>query len=930
MKMKCIRTFVKMLIPYGVMVSWLLAKYGMKIDEPLFAYGGRMKTFKRLVKFALPFGIVKFIAGCRYRMKGWKQRCVVVIPVYKKDLTSAEALSLANCLWVLRRHKVCLVCPVGLDTREYDRIAGREMDKETFAPHYFAGVTGYNDLMTANEFYGRFADFDFMLVHQLDAWVFRDALAQWCGLDFDYVGAPWFERHYDHECGVGLWCVGNGGFSLRRIARFLAATENGFATRTMKERGLWEDTLYSFGLANTPFAMRVPSPIAALDFAYERSPEFCHKVNAGRIPMGCHAWEHTQPVNFWPSLIPWRRKKPEGKKVTVITVNYNNLEGLKATADSVIAQNSDAFEWVIVDGGSMDGSAEYIRLELAQYAVYWCSERDCGVYFAMNKAVAHASGEYCIFMNSGDRFFDHAVISKFVALAPNADLAYGNAIRVCGNGETFDWKFPEGIDDRFFFRENICHQAMFVKTSVLRGSGYDTSFAYYADWARWQRLARENGTFAHLPFTVCFYDLRSGLSMRQTERHNQELLRLGIAPESVFGGGLREPWLRSMEDRLSSVRSSGRRLRVFILANGPNSSCFRYRVYNVWQALRAGDDVMAEYFFEGELPVVAALIGAGDIVVFHRFEATRRVMDFLLRMKDVGARLAFDVDDLYCKTSDLSHIYETLREFCSQEGHWPEICRQVSQMEIVASLCSALISPNAHLAARLAERFPQATSLVLPNGLNDEQVRESERIRTHKKDYVGGKEFLIGYFSGSNTHFEDLKVALPALKRIMDEYPQVCLNIVGWMTLPDEMRTYQDRGRVRMRPFVDFVTLQREYAWVDLNIAPLQDTDFTNSKSELKFYETAIVETPTLASATFAFRNAIRHGENGFLARANEWYKVLKQIIEGEFDLRKVAAVARDECLLKYHGKCYRNRVTEVFHEIARMSDDELEQEDGR
>lgn len=915
-----IRTIAKMFLPYGLMVSYLLSKYGMEIEDPLFAYGGRMKKLKRLVKFALPYGVVEIIRRCR------RSLCVVVIPVYKKDLTPAESLSLVNCLRVLRRRRICLVCPEDLDTQEYDRIAGRTLDKEVFASHYFKGLSGYNDLMTSNEFYRRFSDFEFMLVHQLDAWVFRDALADWCGRGIDYVGAPWFEKHLDHECGVDFWCVGNGGFSLRRISRFIAATENGFANRVMKAKKLWEDSLYSFGLANTHFAMRIPNPIAALNFAYERSPEFCHQENGGQLPMGCHGWEHTQPVNFWPSLIPWRRKKPEGKKVTVITVNYNNLEGLKATADSVVAQNSEEFEWVIVDGGSTDGSAEYIRRELAQYAVYWCSERDGGIYFAMNKAVAQANGEYCIFMNSGDRFFDHTVISKFVASEPDADMVYGNAFQVLNDGATRKWNFPKRVYRHFFYRENICHQSMFVKTTILRESGYDTSFTIYADWARWQRLAREGGTFAHLPFTVCFYDARNGLSMRQSERHKQELIRLGVVTEDSIGRVMHEPWNRSLEDRLSAVKRSDRRQRIFILANSSNSTCFRYRVYNVWQALRDSEEVVAEYFYENELPVVEPLIGAGDIVVFHRFEATSMAMDFLLRLKNIGARLVFDIDDLYCKTSDLPDIYETLRAFCKQGGLWPSICRQVAQLETAASLCSVLITTNEHLSTCLTTRFPQATSLELPNGLNDEQVRVSDIIRRYKNIDVGGKEFLIGYFSGSNTHLEDLKVALPALKRIMDEYPQVCLVIVGIMTLPEELRSYQDEGRVRMRPFVDFVTLQHEYAWADLNIAPLQDTNFTNCKSELKFYEPAIVDTPTLASPTFAFRKAIRHGENGFLAKADEWYGVLKQIVEGEFDLRKIATVAREECLSRYHGKDYRNAAVEVFHKIARMSVPKLAQ----
>ena len=92
------------------------------------------------------------------------------------------------------------------------------------------------------------------------------------------------------------------------------------------------------------------------------------------------------------------------KKVSVITVNYNNLKGLERTISSVLLQSFSDFEYIIVDGGSSDGSKEYIESK-QEYINQWVSEKDHGVYNAMNKAIRMAQGEYCIFMNSGDHFF---------------------------------------------------------------------------------------------------------------------------------------------------------------------------------------------------------------------------------------------------------------------------------------------------------------------------------------------------------------------------------------------------------------------------------------------------------------------------------------------------------------------------------------------
>ena len=90
-------------------------------------------------------------------------------------------------------------------------------------------------------------------------------------------------------------------------------------------------------------------------------------------------------------------------KVTVITINYNNLHGLKRTIPSVLSQTCDDFEYIVVDGGSTDGSKEYI--ESQKGIDQWVSEKDKGIYNAMNKGISMAHGEYCIFMNSGDHFF---------------------------------------------------------------------------------------------------------------------------------------------------------------------------------------------------------------------------------------------------------------------------------------------------------------------------------------------------------------------------------------------------------------------------------------------------------------------------------------------------------------------------------------------
>lgn len=98
-------------------------------------------------------------------------------------------------------------------------------------------------------------------------------------------------------------------------------------------------------------------------------------------------------------------------KISVITINYNNRAGLEATAESVVCQCGADYEWIVIDGGSTDGSVDVIKKHESRIS-YWCSCPDNGIYHAMNKGVKQATGEYCIFMNSGDCFAAPTVLKE--------------------------------------------------------------------------------------------------------------------------------------------------------------------------------------------------------------------------------------------------------------------------------------------------------------------------------------------------------------------------------------------------------------------------------------------------------------------------------------------------------------------------------------
>ena len=193
-------------------------------------------------------------------------------------------------------------------------------------------------------------------------------------------------------------------------------------------------------------------------------------------------------------------------KVSIITINRNNLQGLKMTYESIAAQSFSDKEWIVVDGDSTDGDREFIEQHASEIA-WWCSEPDKGVYNAQNKGIVHAWGEWMIFMNSGDIFHDKNVLESVFAQEHSADILYGDWVRVYEDGGEEKMKAPECISLHFLYRDNVCHQAIFIRSAVLKNSPYDETYKIYADWAKWVELMLKKCRFEYLPICICDFSM---------------------------------------------------------------------------------------------------------------------------------------------------------------------------------------------------------------------------------------------------------------------------------------------------------------------------------------------------------------------------------------------------------------------------------------
>lgn len=239
--------------------------------------------------------------------------------------------------------------------------------------------------------------------------------------------------------------------------------------------------------------------------------------------------------------------------LSIITINYNNRDGLKKTIDSVLAQTWTDYEWIVVDGGSTDGSRELIE-QYQEHFAYWCSEPDKGVYNAMNKGIALAKGEYLNFMNSGDTFYEAETLQKVFAERRVADVLYGDWMQVYED-HTCLQHFPSPVEMYGLWCKNICHQAMFIKCCLLSTKGYDESLKIYADWKRWIELALNDASFEYVNHTVCWYDM-DGISSATSDSRSREWEVVRHIPS--------EPIVKSLE-HLNSYAASRHTVRARLL-----------------------------------------------------------------------------------------------------------------------------------------------------------------------------------------------------------------------------------------------------------------------------------------------------------------------------------------------------------------------------
>ncbi|WP_443945485.1 DUF5672 family protein [Pedobacter sp. AW1-32] len=261
-------------------------------------------------------------------------KACVIIPIYSDQIKPYEGISMDQCFRILGQHQIYFILPQRLETfiKQNKYVKEGKAKYKTFNDNFFKDIPSYNRLMKFSGLYRSFLHYDFMLIHQLDAFVFRDELLEWCKRGYDNIGAPLFEGHDFATADSPLVSLGNGGFCLRNIqtcykisttfkklkfVRTFDDVNRPFYInfyRYIKHQHIYiysgypfqpiinEDLFWAEVIPENFPDFKMPTIAEAINFSFEVNPGVLYEITNHKLPFGCHAW-WKYDFNFWKSHI---------------------------------------------------------------------------------------------------------------------------------------------------------------------------------------------------------------------------------------------------------------------------------------------------------------------------------------------------------------------------------------------------------------------------------------------------------------------------------------------------------------------------------------------------------------------------------------------------------------------------------------------------
>ena len=378
-----------------------------------------------------------------------------------------------------------------------------------------------------------------------------------------------------------------------------------------------------------------------------------------------------------------------------------------------------------------------------------------------------------------------------------------------------------------------------------------------------------------------------------------------------------EPWRKPFEDRVTVLKEAkqyGKKTVAFLYPRF-DSSTFRYRGYNVAETLEYSLWWSGSYFELGETTKLLMNIECIDILVIIRCPWDDEFAKFVEVVKKKEIKICYDVDDLIYNPKHMPSVIEALG--LDRDAEWNFWFGLTQRNYMIVDMCDTMITTNEYLARYLRADFSQPC-YIIKNYLNWIQEEVSTEYFEAKQKALVKKPFEIGYFSGSPTHANDIMMIMPEVEEFLSRHENTVMKIVGYMDLPEQYKHLVEQRRVQFVPFQTFVGLQYQQALVDVNVVPLVNNEFSNCKSELKYFESGIVGTITCATPSHAYSNVITNGDNGYLCQKGEWLPIFEKLYE-EGVKKEQQLYIRERALAEYSYKNQIGMLEDAFNSILSL-----------
>ncbi|SFQ25760.1 glycosyltransferase [Variovorax sp. 770b2] len=365
----------------------------------------------------------------------------------------------------------------------------------------------------------------------------------------------------------------------------------------------------------------------------------------------------------------------------------------------------------------------------------------------------------------------------------------------------------------------------------------------------------------------------------------------------------RHAGLREVEKAVPTLALPGRPFSIFYVSGEPDTPGHSYRIARYLDAARM-NGVPATWVRLDQIEQNFDLISRHDVMILWRTPWTPGLEGAVRRMREQGKKIVFDIDDLMIDP-DLADtkIIDGIRSNAHPQNAVRELFESVRKSMLAADVC---FTSTQELAYHM--RWSGKTTHVLFNGFDNHTLELSRSSASQWRDARTDNLIRIGYAGGSKTHQRDLGLAIEAIARVLRDN-EMC-RLVLFQTSSGARLVEVDEypvmtgleDRIEWRPFQTLDSLPREMARFDINLAPLEfGNPFCEAKSELKFFEAALVKVPTIASPTGPFRRAIEHGVSGFLAAtADDWFHYLSSLVSDKLLRQRIALAAYHSALAGY------------------------------